>query len=343
MLGLELGRLPGGADRFLLLVDQELRRHADPIIGVGLAQRGLGRPVVVLVDGPDRREQFGIVEHPIEHLLGVELGLVAGAGEVAAGGGDDDLQRLVPGAHAGFHGVDLPVVGVLVILVMDRRTGRRPVRRIADDRLEPRPVGQPVQALGHDLDTVMRRQRRVALGHKPGRPEHLPGLFLRRRPGIDLGTELLVRAEQVETPGRGQERLAVLPRDQQQHPAEPAQPVALALPAEHGTGQERLPGLKRDRLPLPGPAALGVGQEGDESADRLRRCRIEPVGEGLGPGGLQVVEVTSAGLADPVAGGDPAAGYRAGVAVGRPHMRGLWHIRPVPGRRTGWCRPPGGC
>ncbi|MNG11531.1 hypothetical protein D3C84_950790 [compost metagenome] len=77
------------------------------MVRVGLGQHLRIGPVVALIERPDPAEQFLVGHGALEHLDHLTALVVARALDVGTGGGDDEHQRLTPGAHTGQHGVVL--------------------------------------------------------------------------------------------------------------------------------------------------------------------------------------------------------------------------------------------
>ncbi|MNJ69880.1 hypothetical protein D3C77_662810 [compost metagenome] len=123
MLGLECVGKSRRADSPGQLAFQILLEHRDPHAGIGLGQVLRVSPVIPLVQRPDVTEQLIVWNSAFEHLDNLATLVVARTLDVRPGGGDDEHQRLPPGAHAGEHGV---VLGRAVVLVefVDDRAGR---------------------------------------------------------------------------------------------------------------------------------------------------------------------------------------------------------------------------
>src|SRR5690625_2776367 len=195
---------------------------------------------------------------------------------------------------------------MLVVLVDDRAARTRAVPRVPDQRLESRSGRLNAQILRADVDPIRLEEVGGALRHQPRRAEHFPGLLLRSRPRIDLGPGLVICREHVETDPCGLHALRVLSRDLLVHTAEPPEAVTPTHPAEHIREDEALPWLELDPSAAPGPHALRVGKERNESTDALALPRVEFVGVLRILRAPEVIEVALAGELDVSAREHPA-------------------------------------
>ncbi len=85
---------------------EEVFEDGDAVIRIGLAEGGLGGPIVIGINRVNNPEDFIAFERAFEDLLDVPLQRVAGPGDIGARRRDDPKEGLLSRPHAGAHGID---------------------------------------------------------------------------------------------------------------------------------------------------------------------------------------------------------------------------------------------
>ncbi len=300
------GRRVGRLER---LAAQVVELDAYAQVGVGLDPVALVAPLVLVVDGKDQREERVVLDRAFQDLGGVVPLLPANAGAVGAGRGDDEDQRLRPGAGGRVEHVEQRPRLVRVQLVDDSRVDVQAVVAflLGTQRLELRIRGQEAEIVLDDGQPPAEVRR---LAHHADRfAEHDAGLVAFGGAGIDLGSLFAVGHQQIERDARGQRALAVLAGDLSIGSIEAALAVGPFLPAEQHPQPELLPRFELDRLL--GPLALRVAQVAEEVND-VPGGRFVEVQAAL-VRRLQVAIVTLDGQTDPLRRDDLAGAHHRGV------------------------------
>ena len=310
----------------------------DAQIRVGLGPLFRLLPFVDVVDGVNDGEEFVIVEHAVQHLLGVEVLFVAKAAEVEAGGGDHPDHRLAAGADAGLDDVVEMPIRVGVYLIQQCTVGVETVQALGVTAKRLKFVGTAwcgvVQFVAPDADVSA--QQRGVLDHAHGfrvrdaRLVHLGG------GGVDLRAAFPIELEQVDADAGDLGGLAVFARDFFPNFAESAGAIG-AHPAEGERDPELLPGRQLELLAGPFAFAVPVEQEGFERV--LRVFLAEP--EAALGAGFKVAVVAFDGEPGELADGNLSGQHVAAVGVpvvGQHHGQGagvhLTALMPMAARRS---------
>ncbi|MDT4861415.1 hypothetical protein FQZ97_960210 [compost metagenome] len=206
MLGAEGVLLRRRTLGLLELSQEKIREHRNAVVRIRLDQAGRVIPRIVLVDCVNDAEDRLVDRLALEDADHVAALLVARAAEIGARRRNDRQQWLLSCPHAGLHGVHQGICVVFVVLVHQGRMRACTIAWIADHRLELRHVvhdehGAGVLLVPRQLDAEPVAQIVQLVRHHPRRSEHLEGLLLGRRPGIDLCPRFAIRGEQVNPPG----------------------------------------------------------------------------------------------------------------------------------------------
>src|SRR5690606_5484525 len=217
----------------------------------------------------DKRVVVFVREDPLEDRPRVFVLFPPDGGWVVdAGRGDDPLERLATGPHAGEEHVTNVAVFVRVQLVEDRGMRIEAVEGvgIGAQRLELRIQRRDAQVVAVDLDESPELRRPAYHLHCGVMDD--PRLVFLRRGGVYLRPLLAIGDEEVERDRCGELGLAILPRNLDVGRAEAAGSVG-APPAEDRTDDLLLPLLEEEWAA--GPLPLMVAAERlDEMHDPIR-------------------------------------------------------------------------